>query len=62
MRQTKKATKSLKIDTNGLKIKVKKKDSIIVNIKDIIFLLQVFHILSQILVFWQPQAINYNYS
>ena len=43
IRHTKKATKSLKIDTNGLKIEAKEEDCITINIKGIILLLQAFY-------------------
>lgn len=49
--RTKKAIKSLKINTNNLEIKAKKKDCMTTDIKSIIFFFQVFYVYTQILVF-----------
>lgn len=51
IRRTKESAKILKIDTNNLKIKAKKKDYTIMVAKSIIFLLQSFYVYMQILVF-----------
>lgn len=51
IKQIKKATKSLKIGSNGLKIEAKEEDCIITDAKGIIFLHQAFHIYMQTFVF-----------
>lgn len=51
VRRTRKAAKSLKINTNGLEIEAKEEDSTTVDAKDIIPLFQAFYVYIQILVF-----------
>lgn len=62
VQKIKETAKSHKISTGSLEIETKKKDCTIANAKDIISLLQAFHIYIQILVFsaipkikFQPQ-------
>lgn len=51
VKRTRKATKNLKIGTNGLKIEVKEEDCTIADMKSIILLLQAFHIYMQTFFF-----------
>ena len=51
IRRTRKATKNLKIGTNGLEIQAKEEDCTIADVKGIIPLLRAFHMYTQILVF-----------
>lgn len=51
IRRTREAAKSLKIGTNGLETEAKEEDCTTANTKDIIPLLWVFHVYTQILVF-----------
>lgn len=56
------AAKNLKIDTNDLEIKAKEEDYTMADTKNIILLLQAFHVYTQILFFWSPRGLSYNFS
>ena len=51
IRYTRKAAKNLKMKTNNLKIKAKKEDYTIIDIKEFILLLQSFCMYTQIIIF-----------